>query len=1123
MPNRSSGMSKDRAHRIMEECLRLTEGADRERFLDEQCGGDFDLRRRVEKLLAELEKATVAQSSGLAAPDSPAVAERESAAGGTLQYFALAIGHTGNTIGPYKLEKMLGEGGFGAVWQASQREPVRRKVALKLLKAGVATDEMLARFEAERQALALMEHPGIAKVFDAGVTDYGSPYFVMELVAGEPLIKYCDSRGLDLDERLKLFAAVCQAIQHAHQKGIIHRDLKPSNILVSELDGQAQIKVIDFGIAKATELKLTEQTIQTLAGHFVGTPAYMSPEQAAGLADIDTRSDIYSLGIILFELITGTLPIDAAELNQDGLVTALRRIREEQAPRPSTRLTALPVEKRQQICSNRGTDPDTLARRLRGELDWIVAKALEKERERRYESAAALCADVTAFLERRAVAARPPTAAYQLRVFARRNRALVGGVAAVILSLALGIAGMTKLFFDAEAARERAAEESEKARQSAAVARAVNEFLTRDILGRGNPTIEVNGELTIRQAVQEAAARLDGQFTNQPLVEASIRYTVGRSLMMMGDWQQAPRHLERAYELQQKLLPEDHPDRLNTMFQLGRAWRREGQYAKARDILIKAIELQTRRDDCDPEVLAAAVYSLGNACNAMRDFTQAEKYHRKALELITQQGLKPPALVLSALASHETRHGNHEAARRLLTESLDRAIATGGEEHIYSLVIMRFLSSAHYQLGSTNEGFALIKRACELSRRSLGDSNPETLHAMLAYANRLNQLGRYEDSLPLLETIAEQRRKVLGWRFGTLQAYGTLGRICFKLKRYDESVATLEQLVQHIPEAEAVDGELVRRSSRGWRASYAESLEKQAEQLVAAGQFEAAHEKYLQAAREILLSGSTGSKERLGKTLKDFYARWGNCEVALEAIRTNTVLTKPHRNALMGVARKEAQALFKAGEYARAEPLARSLLDLASSDRVSADPGVRFQYMHLLGNILRRTDRQAEAIPLLQAVSRQWDEENGETSNSAMSARYDLAAAQKDVDPFAAEQTIRAQIRHRKAKKPFNRRALNGDTSMLGQILRLKAAELEKRDQIESAEAAWIEQFKVAVECHALGGAAPGNSARMVRDFYMRQGRKEDAARWGDWKARMGEVEGELKGGSGSQRYTDSR
>ena len=348
----------------------------------------------------------------------------------------------GSMIGPYKLKEQIGEGGFGLVFVAEQQEPVKRKVALKVIKPGMDTREVMARFKAERQALALMDHPNIARVLDAGATDSGRPYFVMELVRGIPITDYCDQNQLAPRDRLDLFVTVCQAVQHAHQKGIIHRDIKPSNVLVTSHDGKPVAKVIDFGVAKAINQQLTERSIYTQFAQMIGTPLYMSPEQAemSGL-DIDTRSDIYSLGVLLYELLTGTTPFDKKRFAKAAYDEIRRLIREEEPPKPSTRLST--SDSIASIAAQRHTEPAKLSKLIRGDLDWITMKALEKDRTRRYETANGLARDIERYLSDEPVEACPPSATYRLRKFARKNRAALTTAAAIALLLVAGVAVST--------------------------------------------------------------------------------------------------------------------------------------------------------------------------------------------------------------------------------------------------------------------------------------------------------------------------------------------------------------------------------------------------------------------------------------------------------------------------------------------------------------------------------------------------------------------------------------------------------------------------------------------------------------------------------------------------------
>ena len=459
---------------IFHEALARKLPNERAAYLENACAGNPALRASVDALL----RASVGATGFLddpVVPPSPALNEPIAEGPGTI-------------IGPYKLLEQIGEGGFGVVFMAEQTQPVRRMVALKILKLGMDTRQVVARFEAERQALAIMDHPNIAKVHDGGATPSGRPYFVMELVKGVPIIEFCDQNHLTPRQRLELFIPVCQAVQHSHHKGIVHRDLKPSNVLVTMHDTVPVVKVIDFGVAKALGQELTEKTLFTGFAQMIGTPLYMSPEQAgqSGL-DIDTRSDIYSLGVLLYELLTGTTPFDKERFKQTAYDEIRRIIREEEPPKPSTRL-AESKDTLPSISAQRQTEPVKLTKLVRGELDWIVMKALEKDRNRRYESASAFAADVQRYLSDEPVVARPPSTGYRLRKFTRRNRRPL--VAAAVIAVALVAATVVSAWqavvareaqHQAEADRKQAETDRDRAKSAERQAAAISNFLQRDL------------------------------------------------------------------------------------------------------------------------------------------------------------------------------------------------------------------------------------------------------------------------------------------------------------------------------------------------------------------------------------------------------------------------------------------------------------------------------------------------------------------------------------------------------------------------------------------------------------------------------------------------------------------
>ena len=588
--------------------------AARRDFLCECCGDDEELRREVESLLA-------ADPETGSLLDNPFMETETGASTASSAAASLPAQH--DSFGAYVPVRVLGEGGMGTVYLARQQHPIRREVALKVVKLGMDSRQVLERFESERQVLALMDYPNVARVLDAGTSERGRPYFVMEYVDGVPITQYCDRKALNTRQRLQLFVPVCNALQHAHKKGIIHRDVKPSNVLVTEVDGNPLPKVIDFGIARATDQRAAESEVFTLAGQIIGTPEYMSPEQAnMDSRDIDTGTDVYSLGVVLYELLVGALPLDVKALRKIAFGEVLRAIRETPVPKPTARITQMGAAATA-LALQRGTDPGQLKRDLSGDLDCIVMKAIEKDRRCRYASASDFAADIERYLRSEPVLAGPPGAAYRMRKFVVRHKRPVAAAAAVVLALIAGIITTTwqarvagqqravaiseKAEADrqrivaqqqaAEAAKQRDAAQAASARAIAAegraqqernaalaeqrradnesaIAKAVNDFLRNDVLAQASAAVQAgpdtapDPDLKVRTALDRAAAHIAGKFADLPLVEASIRLSMGNAYKDLGQYLEAEREFERALALRRRALGEEHPDTLTSMSNL---------------------------------------------------------------------------------------------------------------------------------------------------------------------------------------------------------------------------------------------------------------------------------------------------------------------------------------------------------------------------------------------------------------------------------------------------------------------------------------------------------------------------------------------------------------------------
>ncbi|TVQ33075.1 MAG: serine/threonine protein kinase [Phycisphaeraceae bacterium] len=794
----------DRVESIFHEARALPPDQ-RSAYLTSACGEDLALRSKVDAMLSAAEET----ADSLRATEDDATITRFALAPPRVQSERL-----GQQIGRYKLLELLGEGGFGTVWAAEQREPVRRRVALKIIKLGMDTKQVIARFEAERQALAMMDHPNIAKVLDAGATETGRPFFAMELVKGVPIIEYCDREKLDTRARLGLFMKVCHAIQHAHQKGVIHRDIKPSNVLVTLHDGRPAPKVIDFGIAKATNQELTEKTIYTQHRQMIGTPAYMSPEQAemSGL-DIDTRSDVYSLGVLLYEMLTGTTPFSHEELNSAGFEGMMKLIREVEPHKPSTRLSSMGVTATQ-AAERRRADIQKLGMMLRGDLDWIVMKCLEKDRTRRYDTASGLAADIQRHLSDEPVLARPPSTSYRLLKFVKRNKGqvLAGGAIAALLALGLFGTGFglvwaldEKQRADEQASAAMAAAESERiakleavenerraigeaeraeAAEAEALARAaelelVAQFQAGQLSAIEPEAMGANLRRSLLDAAPEAerdalAAALapinftnialstlkdnifertitaiDTQFESQPLVRARLLQTVAETLRALGLFDLATDPQERALAIRREQLGDEHPDTLSSIHDLGALLWSKGKLVEAEPYFREALEGYQRVLGDDHPSTLLNLNSMGGLLQAQGRLAESEMYFREALGVY----------------------------RRVLSDD--------NPNMLISINNMGILLQAQ---GKLAEAEPYYREALEGLRRVLGDEHPRTLGAINNMGFLLQAQGKLAEAEPYYREALEVRRRVLGDDHpSTLTSINNMGGLLRNLGRLEEA------------------------------------------------------------------------------------------------------------------------------------------------------------------------------------------------------------------------------------------------------------------------------------------------------------------------------------------------
>ena len=735
-------------------------------YLDHACSNDPELRAEVESLLSAYHDTQGLPESPWSDTSSDTVAQP-------------------TDIGPYRLRKELGSGGMGQVWLAEQTEPVRRQVALKLIRAGMYDAATVQRFKAERQSLAIMDHPAIAKVFDAGTTAAGQPYLAMEYVDGIGITEYCDAKKLNIRERLRLFILVCEGVQHAHQKAIIHRDLKPSNILVAEIDGKPLPRIIDFGLAKAAAPLIPGETQMTLMGAFLGTPGYMSPEQGDPGCDIDTRTDVYSLGVVLYELLCGFLPFDTSELKKHP-EEFVRHLREDDAPRPSAKLSTN-RERASGRAAARSIDLKELIALLRSDLDWIALKSLERDRERRYATPLALASDLKSYLENRPVTARPASLGYRARKYVRRHAAAVALILVATVAL-LAFAALQTIEV------RRITRERDRADR-------IMSFMT-SMFQVSNPSEARGNSITAREILDRASADIDSGMAQDPEARAQMMYVMGDVYRSLGLEARAQDLLTKAARSQAEVLGPEDPRTLTTNDALAWTLNILGHSVEAESIARETLRL--RRKVLGPEHPATinSIMHLAAIVDDESKFAEAIRLGRLAVELSRRVNGPDSSRTLMAignLGSTLYEIGEYEESEKLSRETLETRTRLLGPDHPLTLLARNNLAAILQLVNKSAESEQMLRPLIETERRILGPEHPDTVRSMHNLGTALRRLGRYAEA----ETI--QRENVLAARRAhgaeqrdTLGELDELGITLYLARRYAEAEKLFRDLVQNM-------------------------------------------------------------------------------------------------------------------------------------------------------------------------------------------------------------------------------------------------------------------------------------------------------------------------------------
>jgi serine/threonine protein kinase len=706
-------------------------------FLDEACSSDVALRAEVESLLLAGEGL---RSNFLQSAPARADSDRVDTVAG-LEAGQVFAQH-------FQLVRKLGEGGMGQIWLAEQTSPVRRQVALKLIKAGMYDEAVVHRFQSERQSLAIMDHPAIAKVFDAGSTPAGQPYFLMEYVPGLPVTTYCDQKRLSTRERLELLVKVCEGVQHAHQKAIIHRDLKPSNILVVEVDGKPLPRIIDFGIAKAISQE-PDETLLTRVGTMVGTPGYMSPEQAdPSIPDVDTRTDVYSLGVVLYELLTGVLPFDVKQWRTKPFHEVLRQLHEDDPPSPSTRISRDPVSTA--TAASRTTDPRQLASLLRGDLDCITLKALEKDRSRRYGTPSELSADIGRYLRNEPITARPASAAYRTKKYVQRHKLAVAAVSSMaLLLIAFGVMQALQL--------RRITRERDRANR-------ITDFMT-GMFNVSDPSQARGKTITAREILDKSSAKIDTSLAQDPELKAQMMDVMGTVYDRLGLYSSALPLLQHAAEIRRRVLGPENRDTLATMHHLATTLIGEGRYSEAEKLFRETLDSERRVLGPENAFTLLSMNNLASVLYLQGRYAEAEKLDRETLDLRRRlSGPEHPDTLLSMgnLAEALQRQGRYAEAEKLDRETLDLRRRVSGPDHPETVGVMNDLAVVLEAEQQYAEAEKLGREAVDIERRVLGPEHSTTLLTMSNLANALADQNRLDEAAKLLRETMDTQQRTLG-------------------------------------------------------------------------------------------------------------------------------------------------------------------------------------------------------------------------------------------------------------------------------------------------------------------------------------------------------------------------